>query len=286
MLYWLLKLLVAGPAIRAVVRPWSRGLHNLPESGPAILASNHLSFSDSIIMPLAVPRRVTFPAKAEYFTTKGIKGRLMALFFRSIGQVPMDRSGGRASAAALDTAAGMLAEGEFFGIYPEGTRSPDGRLYKGRTGVARLALRSGAPVIPVAMIDTDTMQPLGRLLPNLRVRPGVVFGEPIDFSRYQGMENDRFILRSVTDEIMYAIMTLSGQEYVDVYGSKAKADLAATKAARGRPVPAAEPLHEPGVLPDPLADPRADELPEAGEPSGATELPLPPESQVEHRRAS
>jgi len=224
-IYWFLKILIVGPLIRLIVRPWAKGSENLPEEGPAILASNHLSFSDSIIMSLAVPRRVTFPAKSEYFTTGGVKGRLMALFFKSIGQVPIDRSGGRASVAALDTAAEMLQNDELFGIYPEGTRSPDGRLYKGRTGVARLALRTGVPVIPVAMIDTETMQPVGKLLPNLRVRPGVIFGAPLDFSRYEGMDNDRFILRSVTDEIMYAIMTLSGQEYVDVYATKAKADL-------------------------------------------------------------
>lgn len=270
MIYWFLKILIVGPLIRLIVRPWAKGSENLPEEGPAILASNHLSFSDSIIMPLAVPRRVTFPAKSEYFTTGGVKGRLMALFFKSIGQVPIDRSGGRAATAALDTAADMLGNDELFGIYPEGTRSPDGRLYKGRTGVARLALRTGVPVIPIAMIDTDTMQPVGRLLPNLRVRPGVIFGRPLDFSRYEGMDNDRFILRSVTDEIMYAIMTLSGQEYVDVYATKAKADL---KAA-GHDVP-------------PVSAPAADDA--AAQP---TELPVAPlsdtdvESGVGERKAS
>jgi len=268
-IYWFLKILIVGPLIRLIVRPWAKGLENVPEEGAAILASNHLSFSDSIIMPLAVPRRVTFPAKSEYFTTGGVKGRLMALFFKSIGQVPIDRSGGRAATAALDTAAEMLGNDELFGIYPEGTRSPDGRLYKGRTGVARLALRTGVPVIPLAMIDTDTMQPVGRLLPNLRVRPGVIFGPPLDFSRYQGMDNDRFILRSVTDEIMYAIMTLSGQEYVDVYATKAKADLDAIR--RGLPV--------------------ADEAaPVESAPVEPTDLPVAPpvhgESDVRERRAS
>jgi len=232
-IYWFLKILIAGPLIRLIVRPWAKGSEHLPEEGPAILASNHLSFSDSIIMPLAVPRRVTFPAKSEYFTTGGVKGRLMALFFKSIGQVPIDRSGGRAATAALDTAAEMLGNDELFGIYPEGTRSPDGRLYKGKTGVARMAIVAGVPVIPVAMIDTEKLQPPGtiwpqwlirepgRRLPRL-VRPGVAIGKPLDFSRYEGMERDRFVLRSVTDEIMYAMMELSGQEYVDMYADKAK----------------------------------------------------------------
>jgi len=240
-IYWLLKMLVVGPLIKALVRPWAKGREHLPAEGGAILASNHLSFSDSIIMPLAVRRRVTFPAKSEYFTTGGIKGRLIALFFRSIGQVPIDRAGGRASMAALDTAARLIESGELFGIYPEGTRSPDGRLYKGRTGVARLALRTGAPVIPVAMIATDTLQPVGKLMPKLRVHPGVVFGEPLDFSRYAGQENDRFVLRAVTDEIMYAIMKLSGQKYLDVYASKAKSDADAARRAADAGVPTIDP---------------------------------------------
>lgn len=244
MIYWILKMVVVGPLIKALMRPWARGREHVPGSGPAILASNHLSFSDSVIMPLAIRRRVTFPAKAEYFTTKGIGGFLMKLFFRSIGQVPMDRSGGRASAAALDTAVTILEQGELFGIYPEGTRSPDGRLYKGKTGVARLALRTGVPVIPVAMIDTEKSMPVGKVLPDLRVRPGVVFGPPLDFSRYEGRQNDREALRAVTDEIMFAIMTLSGQEYVDMYGARAKE--LAEKAADRADTPAAQTPEAPG----------------------------------------
>ena len=172
-------------------------------------------------MPLVVPRRVTFLAKAEYFTGKGLKGRLVALFFKAIGQVPVDRSGGRASEAALETGLRLLSEGKLLGIYPEGTRSPDGRLYRGRTGVARMALDAGVPVIPVAMIDTEKIQPPGKALPKV-MRVGIRFGAPLDFSRYAGMAGDRFILRSITDEIMYALMDLGGQEYVDMYASRAK----------------------------------------------------------------
>jgi 1-acyl-sn-glycerol-3-phosphate acyltransferase len=227
--YWFLKWLALGPMLRLVFRPWAEGLENIPESGPAILASNHLSFSDSIFLPLVVPRRITFPAKAEYFTGSGVKGRLTAVFFRGIGQIPIDRSGGRASQVAMSAGLKLLRRGELFGIYPEGTRSPDGRLYRGKTGVARLALEAGVPVIPVAMIDTDRLQPPGQVVPRI-LRPGVRIGRPLDFSRYAGMEGDRFVLRSITDEIMYDLMTLSGQEYVDIYASTAKAREAKAKA--------------------------------------------------------
>jgi len=222
--YWLIKFL-AGPALRALFRPWATGLENVPEGG-AILASNHLAVIDSFVLPLTISRKIRFIGKAEYFTGKGITGRLKAGFFRGVGTIPVDRGGGKASEAALNTGLSVLREGNLFGIYPEGTRSPDGRLYRGKTGVARLALESGAPVIPVAMVATDIAQPLGKVIPR-PVRVGVVFGEPLDFSRYAGMENDRFILRSVTDEIMYALMSLSGQEYVDMYAATAKARIAA-----------------------------------------------------------
>ncbi|PPK95280.1 1-acyl-sn-glycerol-3-phosphate acyltransferase [Kineococcus xinjiangensis] len=217
MLYWLIKLLLAEPVLKSVYRPWVRGLENVPDSGPAILASNHPSYVDPVFLPVVLRRRITFIAKSELFTGSGLKGRLAARFFHGIGQLPVDRSGGRAG-AALESGARLLAEGELFGIYPEGTRSPDGRLYRGRTGVARLALETKVPVIPVAMIGTDSVLPVGGKLPRIR-RVGVVIGQPLDFSRYEGMEDDRFILRSVTDEVMYEIMKLSGQEYVDVYAS-------------------------------------------------------------------
>jgi 1-acyl-sn-glycerol-3-phosphate acyltransferase len=224
--YWLLKRVILGPFLRLFFRPWVEGLENLPDEGPVILASNHLSFSDSIFLPLVVPRRVTFMAKSDYFTGKGVKGWLTAGFFRSIGQVPVDRSGGAASQAAIDTAMSILGEGGILGIYPEGTRSPDGHLYRGKTGVARMALEAGACVVPVAMIDTEKIQPPGKVFPKI-MRVGIKFGPQLDFSRYEGMEGDRFVLRSITDEIMYELMTLSGQEYVDIYATKAKTEIAA-----------------------------------------------------------
>ena len=184
-----------------------------------------MSFSDSIFMPLVVPRRVTFLAKSDYFTGPGLKGWATRVFFRGAGQVPVDRSGGRASEAALSTGLKVLGEGHLLGIYPEGTRSPDGRLYRGKTGVARMALEGKVPVIPVVMVNTEKVQPIGKRLPRIG-RVGVRFGPALDFSRYEGMESDRFVLRSVTDEIMYALMELSGREYVDVYAAKAKAEIA------------------------------------------------------------
>ncbi len=227
MFYWVVKMILT-PLLRTIWRPWSQGLENVPETGPCILASNHLSFLDSIFMPLLVPRRVTFLAKSDYFTERGLKGRLKKMFFTGVGQVPIDRSGGRASEAALETGVGILREGKLLGIYPEGTRSPDGRLYRGKIGVARMALEAGVPVIPVGMIGTFEVQPQGKVLPRVK-RVGVRFGEPLDFSRYAGLQDDRFVLRSMTDEIMYELMLLSDQEYVDVYAAKAKADLAGQK---------------------------------------------------------
>lgn len=222
MLYWLAKFALIGPFLRGLWRPWTEGLENIPDRGPAILASNHLSFCDSFFMPVMVRRKVTFLAKSEYFTTPGIKGFLSKLFFAGVGQVPIDRSDSDASHAALVTGVRVLGEGNLLGIYPEGTRSPDGRLYRGKTGVARMALEAGVPVIPCAMINTEVIQPPGRRFPKFRPRPGVRFGKPLDFSRYEGMAGDRFVERSVTDEIMYALMTLSGQEYVDRYAAKVK----------------------------------------------------------------
>ena len=226
MFYWLLKRIILGPVLHAIFRPWVRGEENVPVQGAAILASNHLSFSDSIFLPLVVKRRVTFLAKADYFTGRGVKGRLTAAFIRGAGQLPIDRSGGAASEAALRTGLKLLRSGELLGLYPEGTRSPDGRLYRGKTGVARMALEAKVPVLPVVMIGTDKVQPIGRRIPHLG-RVGVVIGKPLDFSRYEGMEDDRFVLRSITDEIMYELMELSGQEYVDVYASTMKERIAA-----------------------------------------------------------
>jgi 1-acyl-sn-glycerol-3-phosphate acyltransferase len=197
-------------------RPKVRGLRNVPAKGPLIIASNHLSFSDSIFMPMVVPRKVTFLAKSEYFTSPGPKGLLKKLTFIALGQVPVDRSGGRRSEAALITGLKVLSDGACLGIYPEGTRSPDGRLYKARTGIARLAIESGAPVVPVAMFDTDKIQPTGQVVPNVK-RVGMSFGEPMFF---EGDPTDLEHLRNVADTIMKAIGELSGQEYVDTYAPK------------------------------------------------------------------
>jgi 1-acyl-sn-glycerol-3-phosphate acyltransferase len=226
MLYGALKVSV-GAGLKLTFRPWVEGKEHVPARGGAILASNHLSFCDSFFLPAVLDRKVTFIAKAEYFTSPGVKGRLTAAFFRGVGQLPVDRSGARgAGEAAVRSGIAVVERGELFGIYPEGTRSPDGRLYRGKPGgLARVALATGAPVLPVAMIDTEKIQPPGKVVPKL-MRPGIKIGEPLDFSRYQGMEGDRFILRSITDEVMYAIMKLSGQEYVDIYATAAKRLLA------------------------------------------------------------
>ncbi|MFY9305066.1 MAG: lysophospholipid acyltransferase family protein, partial [Rhodoluna sp.] len=218
MTYFILKTFVLGPLLRFIFRPWVRGVENVPTSGAAILASNHLSFSDSIFLPLQCPRPVVFLAKSEYFTGRGLKGWLVKIFFKSTGQLPIDRSGGKASEAALNTGLGVLEQGQLLGIYPEGTRSPDGRLYRGRTGIARMVLEAKVPVIPVAMIDTEKVQPIGKRLPRVR-RVGIVYGKPLDFSRFDGMEGDRIVLRAVTDEIIYELKKISGQEYVDQYAS-------------------------------------------------------------------
>ncbi len=221
MFYWLMKWVLVGPALKLVFRPQTEGAENVPSEGPAILASNHLSYADWLFMPLTLPRRVTFVAKAEYFNTPGIKGWFQKKFFSGAGQVPIDRSGADAAAGALASAKRILAEGDLFGIYPEGTRSHDGRLYRGKTGVARLALEMKVPVIPIAVVGTDVVAPPGKKFGSV-TRPVVRFGKPLDFSRYDGLEGDRYILRSITDEIMYEIMRLSGQEYVDMYATRAK----------------------------------------------------------------
>ncbi|MHC6220353.1 lysophospholipid acyltransferase family protein [Arthrobacter sp. MMS24-S77] len=225
MFYWVMKRIFLGPVLKLLFRPWVKGLDNVPHDGPAILASNHLSFSDSIFMPVMVPRRVSFLAKSEYFTGTGLKGRLTAMFFRLTNQLPMDRSGGAASELSLQAGKDVLAGGGLLGIYPEGTRSPDAKLYRGKVGVAKLALQTRVRVIPVAMIGTEKVQPIGKRLPNIR-RIGIIFGQPLDFSRYYGQEEDRTVQRAVTDEIMYELMRLSGQEYVDEYAAVVKARLA------------------------------------------------------------
>jgi len=256
--YWVVKAIL-WPILALVFRPWAEGTENVPREGPAILASNHLSFADHFFGPLPLPRKVTFLAKAEYFTGRGLKGLASKAFFRGVGQIPVDRAGGQASERALATGLRVLAGGGLLGIYPEGTRTPDGRLYRGKTGVARLALESGAPVVPTAMVGTFELMPPGRLWPRLRIRPGVRFGKPLDFSRYAGLESDHLVLRAVTDEIMYALMELSGQEYVDEYAQQAKSRLRG-----GRRL---APPRRAGPAPAPV------QVPEAGRPAPA-ERPL------------
>jgi 1-acyl-sn-glycerol-3-phosphate acyltransferase len=230
--YWVIKYTL-GIGLTLVFRPWSRGRKNVPRRGPVILVSNHLSFADHFFGPLPLPRKLVFLAKSEYFTGKGIKGFASRAFFAGSGQIPIDRTGGEAGERALRSGLRVLAGGNVLGIYPEGTRSPDGRLYKGRTGVARLALESRAPVVPCAMIGTFEFLPPGSRRPSMKIRPGVIFGQPMEFSRFYGKESDRAALREVTDEIMAVIAKLSGQEYVDCYAStvkeQARADLSDTE---------------------------------------------------------
>ncbi|WP_329152916.1 1-acyl-sn-glycerol-3-phosphate acyltransferase [Streptomyces anulatus] len=234
MFYYVLKYVVLGPVLRLLFRPRIEGLESIPTDGAAIVAGNHLSFSDHFLMPAIIKRRITFLAKAEYFTGPGIKGRLTAAFFRSAGQIPVDRSGKDAGQAAIREGLGVLSKGELLGIYPEGTRSHDGRLYKGKVGVAVMAITAQVPVVPCAMVGTFEIQPPGQVVPRIK-RVAIRFGEPLDFSRFAGMENQKAAIRAVTDEIMYAILELSGQEYVDEYAAKVKA--AEQEAAPSRKFP-------------------------------------------------
>ncbi|WP_100502232.1 lysophospholipid acyltransferase family protein [Geodermatophilus chilensis] len=248
--YWFLKYVAIGPVVKLVFRPRVEGVENVPSRGAAVLASNHLSAADWIFMPLAVRRRITFLAKREYFTGRGVKGFLQRAFFTGAGQVPIDRTSASAAEDAIQTGLRILRQGRLLGIYPEGTRSPDGRLYRGKAGVARMTLETGVPVVPVAMIYRPRRLPLlGWNLPQVRVR----FGKPLDFSRYEGLAGDRFVERSVTDEIMYEIMTLSEQEYVDVYGARVKKSMDATGASASEVVSRLQPP----------ADEAADRAPES-----------------------
>lgn len=238
MWYWLFKYFLLGPLLYVIGRPKVQGMEHLPVDGPAILASNHLAVMDSFYLPLVVRRRITFLAKQEYFTGTGIKGRFLAWFYTVVGQVPIDRTDADAAQAALTTAERILGQGKLLGMYPEGTRSPDGRLYKGKTGLARLALETGVPVIPVAMVGTNIVNPPGaKTLRFAQVE--VRFGKPMDFSRFEGMAGNRFIERAVIDEVMYSLMELSGQEYVDIYAASLKEDAASKDPASRLPESAA-----------------------------------------------
>jgi 1-acyl-sn-glycerol-3-phosphate acyltransferase len=216
-MYWVLKHILLGPLLRLVYRPRARGLQNLPETGPFILAANHISFVDSLFMPLVCPRDVVFLGKADYFDKARTRW-----FMKATNVIPVRREGGSAGEAAIMAGIRVLGEGKVVGIYPEGTRSPDRRLYRGKTGVARMALEAQVPVIPVSIHGTEEIMPLDSKMPRLRGRPTVTFGKPLYFDRYYDRPKDRFVLRSVTDEILYEIMMLTGQEYVDEYASKVK----------------------------------------------------------------
>ena len=221
MWYLLFKYVLIGPILRVLGRPSVVGGGNLPTTGPVIIAGNHLTVVDSFFLVLLVRRRVTFIAKSEYFTGRGLKGAALRWFYSATGQVPVDRRGADASAPALDAAKSILRQRKVWAVYPEGTRSPDGRLYKGKTGLARVAIETGAPVVPVVMHGTLGVNPVGSRM----WRPGkvrMVVGEPLDFTRYAGGEDSRAILRATTDEVMAALATLSGQEYVDVYAATVK----------------------------------------------------------------
>jgi 1-acyl-sn-glycerol-3-phosphate acyltransferase len=211
---------IVPPLLKAIWRPHVVGLEHVPRTGPLILASNHLSFIDSVVIPAVTPRPVNFLAKSDYFEGRGIKGRFVKEWFETFGALPVDRDDSKAALASLDTAMGVLSEGGAFGIYPEGTRSRDGRLYRGRTGVAQLALTTGAPIVPVGLLDTDRLQPVGSNRPRL-VRVTVKFGEPIDVrGRYDGVPPGK-ARREITDDVMAAVQLLTGQDEAGVYNDRA-----------------------------------------------------------------
>jgi len=230
--YWSMKHVVLGPALKGVWRPRAKGVENIPPTGGAILAANHLSFVDSLFMPLMAPRDVVYLGKADYFDSWRTRW-----FFKAAGVIPVRREGGSAGEAAILAGIRALREGHVAGIYPEGTRSPDGRLYRGKTGVARMALEAHVPVIPVGIFGTPEIMPLDAKVPRMKGRPVIEYGKPLSFERFYDRPTDRFVLRSVTDEIMYEIMMITGQEYVDEYASKVKKQLAAEE----RPAAAAGP---------------------------------------------
>ena len=246
MFYAAMKYVFLGPGLRAIWRPRVKGRENIPRTGGVILAANHLSFVDSLFMPLMCPRTVVFLGKADYFDSWRTRW-----FMKSVGVIPVRREGGSASEAAILAGIRALKEGRVVGIYPEGTRSPDGRLYRGKTGVARMALEAQVPVVPVSIGGTPEIMPLEAKMPRPTGRPTIEFGKPLTFERYYDRPKDRFALRSVTDEIMYEIMMLTGQEYVDEYASRVKEQLSRP----GAPTPAS--------APPPVATPRG-----AGPPPG------------------
>ncbi|GAB3762130.1 lysophospholipid acyltransferase family protein [Microlunatus parietis] len=257
MLFMVLKWLIVRPLVKVLFKPWMEGEENIPAKGPVLIASNHLSAGETFLIPAMIRRSMSFPAKIELFQGKSLPERLLGLFLRSIGIRPIDRSGGRVSASDMDQVADILREGGVLGIFPEGTRSPDGRLYKGKTGVARLVLQTGASVVPAAMINTHLVPTKLFGIPWMH-RPGLRFGKPLRFDQYAAAGNDREVLRWITDEVMNSIMELSGQVYVDAYaasvksaeeeGRELKAPVLERPGAGGRvpPLPGDRPAAPPG----------------------------------------
>lgn len=262
MFYWLIKHVFLGPLLKVLYRPRARGLENVPADGPVILAANHVSFMDSLFIPLVLKRRVVYLGKSDYFDSAKTRW-----FFKMVNVIPVKRDGGTAGEAAIRAGVSELERGLCVGIYPEGTRSPDGRLYRGKTGVARMALLANAPVVPVGVFGTRELQPPERRMPKLSGRVQVVFGKPLEFSRFAGQERDRFVLRSVTDEILYEIMMVTGQEYVDEYSSRVKAALAKQAAGGDSGVDPQDLPGEPGTLTDDESAASVKVVPEAAEPS-------------------
>lgn len=232
--YTLFKHVLIGPPLKGYYRPWVEGAENVPETGGAILASNHLAVSDSFFLPLVIKRKIAFLGKSEYFTGKGVKGYVTRSFMEGVGTIPVHRGGGRASEAALRTGLQVLQSGQLLGVYPEGTRSPDGRLYRGKTGVARMAIEAGVPIIPLAMIGTDVAQPLGQKVPR-REDIGVRIGPPLRLDAYAGRQDDREALREVTDNVMSAIQQLSGQVYAGRDAARYKLELDRAERAPSEP---------------------------------------------------
>lgn len=219
MAYWVLKAILT-PLLRVLYRVRVEGKGHVPKHGPVILAANHRSFMDSLFLPLVIRRRVTFVAKAEYFDSWKTKW-----FFSAVGQIPIRREGGSASERALASATDVLERGGTFGIYPEGTRTRDGYLHRGHTGVARLALRTGAPIVPVGMVGTDEIQATDAKLPRFFRKVTIRFGDPIPLAHYVDRQDERIVLRQITDEVMFEIQQLSGYEYVDTYATKKAEDV-------------------------------------------------------------
>lgn len=226
--YWTFKYILFGPFLRVYNRPEIEGLERIPSEGPAILASNHQAVMDSFYLPLLCPRQLTFPAKKEYFTTPGLVGSIQKWFFTSVGQVPLDRESGNAGDALQAAAEKVLDAGDLFGIYPEGTRSPDGRIYKGKTGMARVALSTGKPVIPVAMIGSRDANPIGTWVPRPR-KVRIRIGDPIDplaFAAERSLDPESHeAARALTDYVMRELADLVGVNYVDVYAADVKKSL-------------------------------------------------------------